>query len=212
VKKTLSDIASFGGIDADTDFLLDDCFEDHEAYISAKDGKRFLIIGRKGSGKTAIYRKLLRTHEPQLFSFGHTFRDYPWHHHDRQRKIGAPEHECYAHSWKYLILITLSKILLNQDQTQPWDDYSQSALSSIEAFVIDTYGTRDPDVSQVFQPTTKLKLNASIGFKLGVVEAKAAPTVVPMEQLPTVVQEVNANLLDKIIRSLNPNNEPRAAA
>jgi hypothetical protein len=142
-----------------------------------------------------------------FFSFGHTFRDYPWHHHDKQRKVGAPEHECYAHSWKYLILITLAKVLLNHDNSQPWDDYSQSALSSIETFVLDTYGSRDPDVSQVFQPSTKLKLNASIGFKLGVVEAKAAPTEVPMEYLPTVVQEVNANLLEKIVRSLNPQNQ-----
>lgn len=205
--KDLDEIASFGGIDADADFLLDQCFEDHEAYISAKKGERFLIIGRKGSGKTAIYRKLLRTRESNLFSFGHTFRDYPWHHHDKQRKVGAPEHECFAHSWKYLILITLSKILLNQDSKQPWDEYSQSALSSIETFVIDAYGTRDPDVSQVFQPTTKLKLNASIGLKLGPLDAKVAPTVVPMELLPTVVQEVNANLLEKIVRSLNPENQ-----
>jgi hypothetical protein len=31
--KSLLDIESFGGIDADTDFLLDECFEDHEAYL-----------------------------------------------------------------------------------------------------------------------------------------------------------------------------------
>jgi hypothetical protein len=205
--KSLAEIKSFGGIDADTDFLLDECFEDHEAYVSAKSGAKYLIIGRKGSGKTAIYRKLLRTHEANLFSFGHTFRDYPWHHHDKQRKIGAPDHECFAHSWKYLILITLAKILLNQDSRQPWDEYSLSALSSLETFVIDAYGSRDPDVSQVFQPTTKLKLNPSIGFKVGPIEAKAAPTIVPMESLPTVVQEVNANLLEKIVRSLHLENE-----
>jgi hypothetical protein len=204
---SILDIQSFGGIDADTDFLLDECFVDHEAYLSAVARNKFLIIGRKGSGKTAIYRRILRSHQHDIFSFGHTFRDYPWHHHDKQKRIGVPEHECFAHSWKYLILITLSKIVLNQDASQPWDELSTECLSALEVFVIDTYGSRDPDISQVFQPSTQIKLSPTLGWKLGPIEARLAPQLVPMENLPTIVQEVNANLLDKVIRSLNPANQ-----
>jgi len=200
----LAELSSFGGIDADSDPLLDDCFEDHEAYISARDADRFLIIGRKGSGKTAIFRKILRTKEPDVFPYGHTFRDYPWHHHDKQKRVGVPEHECFAHSWKYLCLITLAKMLLNHDNSQPWDEFSLNSLAALETFVIDTYGSKDPDVSQVFQPATKLKLNAKLGLKLPAIEASVSPQVVAMNDLPSVVQEVNGNLLDKVVRSLNP--------
>ena len=56
--RELYQVESFGAVDADADELLDTCFEDHEAYLEAKSHKRFLVIGRKGSGKTAIYRKL----------------------------------------------------------------------------------------------------------------------------------------------------------
>ena len=55
----LIDVESFGGIDADTDTLLEQCFEDHEAYQETKNHKCFLVLGRKGSGKTAIFRKFV---------------------------------------------------------------------------------------------------------------------------------------------------------
>jgi len=59
--KPLSDVASFGAIDADFDDLLDTCFQDHEAYASALAHERFLVVGRKGAGKTAIFKKIIRT-------------------------------------------------------------------------------------------------------------------------------------------------------
>jgi hypothetical protein len=49
--KTLMDVDELGAVDADADNLLEQCFEDHEAYLNAKSHKKFLIIGRKGSGK-----------------------------------------------------------------------------------------------------------------------------------------------------------------
>lgn len=50
--RTLLEIGTFGGTDADTDDLLDQAFQDHEAYTEAIAHRRPLIIGRKGSGKT----------------------------------------------------------------------------------------------------------------------------------------------------------------
>jgi hypothetical protein len=40
--------------DADSDDLLDQAFQDHEAYTQAIAHRRPLVIGRKGSGKTCI--------------------------------------------------------------------------------------------------------------------------------------------------------------
>jgi len=61
--KELREIDNFGGIDADTDSLLDECFENHEAYLKSKAHDRFLVLGRKGSGKTAIFRKFISTRD-----------------------------------------------------------------------------------------------------------------------------------------------------
>lgn len=81
--KSLAIVQDFGAVDADNDPLLFDSFEDHEAYQSARRRTHFLIVGRKGSGKTAIFKKLLEIKDPAYFCFGHTFSDYPWQYHDK---------------------------------------------------------------------------------------------------------------------------------
>ena len=118
--KDLSIVEEFGAVDADADTLLEQCFEDHDAYLDARSHRKFLILGRKGSGKTAIYRKLLRDRSSDQFSFGHDFTDYPWYLHDHQRISGVPDEQRYTQSWRYLISLTVAKILLNQDQSQPF--------------------------------------------------------------------------------------------
>ncbi len=197
-------VESFGGIDADTDQLLDECFEDHEAFRSIKRHEKYLILGRKGSGKTAIFRKLIRIHDPSIFSFGHTFSDYPWHYHSKQKNTGVPVEQCFLHSWEYLIYLTICKILLNMDHSQPYSDSAQEQISTLEAFVVDTYGSRDPDISQIFSPQRSLKLKPTLGFNWNFAKAEIKPESVPMDYLPVVVQEVNKRLLTAIMRSANP--------
>lgn len=205
--KNLLTVETFGAIDADNDAILFDCFEDHEAYNQLLDFKKFLIIGRKGSGKTAIFKKMLIKKGPNYFSFGHTFSDYPWHHHDRQARIGIPDYDKYTHSWKYLILLTLSKIILNQDHSIPYDEDSMQAMLKIEKFVIDTYGTRDPDITQIFTPSKQLKLRPTFNLDWKILRVGVSPENVPMEELPTIIQEVNVNLLKYALSCLNPENE-----
>ncbi len=203
---TLLDIRNFGGIDADRDALLDECFEDHESFEAVKNFESFLVVGRKGSGKTAIFRKIIKDRKPDVFSFGHTFTDYPWHHHNLQMMEGVPKEECFVQSWKYLIFITISKILLNFDNSQPWDVNHIDALSSIESFILDTYGSKDPDLTNLFSPTRTIRIKPSLGFSAFGFSAGAEIESVSMAHLPKIVKEVNDNLEEKIIQSLNPEN------
>jgi hypothetical protein len=196
-------VTNFGGIAADVDELLRECFQDHPAYVAARNGAKFLVIGRKGSGKTAIYQKLILEKKPDYFSFGHTFDDYPWPHHDLQAQVGVPEERRYVHSWKYLILMTLSKILLNQDQSQPWNEGSQEAMGQLESFVVDSYGSRDPDITQLFSPEKELRFKGSLSahfVTLGVERLR-------VRELPVHVQEVNQYMQRNVMASLNPAHE-----
>ena len=104
--------------------MLRECFEDHPAYTAALRHERYIVIGRKGSGKAAIFRKILSETHFDSFSYGHTFNDYPWAHHDLQAQYGVPEELRYRNSWKYLLLVSVAKILLNQDQSLPWSEPS----------------------------------------------------------------------------------------
>src|SRR2546423_2602445 len=202
--KSLVSVDQFGAIDADNDALLFSCFEDHEAYLDLLSQKKFLVIGRKGSGKTAIFKRMLTIHQPDFFCFGHTFSDYPWHHHDLQARIGIPDFDKFTHSWKYLILMTASKIILNHDQSLPIDAQSMDYMMRIEQFVVDSYGTRDPDVTQIFTPTKHLKIKPNFQVDLKVLKAGVSPEQVPMSELPKIVQELNNNLIAHVMTCLNP--------
>ncbi len=202
--KSLMSIENFGAIDADNDDLLLECFEDHEAFIDLLNFKKNLVIGKKGAGKTAIFKEMLVRKAPDYFCFGHTFSDYPWHYHDKQARIGIPDFDKYTHSWKYLILLTASKIILNQDQSLPHDDVSMEHMIKIEKFIVDTYGSRDPDITQIFTPSKRLRLKPNFEIDWKVLKAGVSPELVPMEELPTVIQEVNDNLINYVLTCLNP--------
>lgn len=200
VRVSLEKIENFGGIDADGDALLRACFADHECYVSARDMQKFLVLGRKGSGKTAIYKKLILTKHADVFSFGYSFDDYPWHHHDLQAEVGVPEERRYIHSWKYLILMGLSKILLNYDQSQPWSDEAWNSVGALENFVVDSYGSRDPDYSQLFSPEKELRLKGGLNLKVAQIQAER----VAIEDLPVHIQAVNRAVQEHVMEALNP--------
>jgi hypothetical protein len=196
----LSSVRDFGAIDADADELLSSCFQDHEAFQRARSNQSFLVLGRKGSGKTAIYQRLLSLGDARTFSDGHSFDDYPWHHHDLQAEIGVPPERRYAHSWRFLILMAISKILLNKDTTQPWSASAKDSLHAIRDFVVDSYGSPNPDVGSLFLPDRELHLKASLKLPIGGVQAER----IRLRDLPRHVQEVNRAILEHVLAALNP--------
>lgn len=204
--KPLFSAPNFGGTDADNDDILLQAFEDHEAFLDIINLRRHMIIGKKGSGKTAIFKKIITTKRPEYFSYGHTFADYPWNYHREQARIGIPDFDKYTHSWKYLILLSIAKIVLNNDQSLPFDDTMEDLLK-VESFVVDTYGSRDPDLSQIFSPTKKLKLRPYFEIDWKMLKAGVSPESVPISDLPLIVQEVNAAILHALIRCLNPHHK-----
>ncbi|MEX2274886.1 MAG: hypothetical protein WEA10_04895 [Actinomycetota bacterium] len=199
----LNAVENFGAIDADADQLLRECFQDHKAYLEAVGLQRLLILGRKGSGKTAIFKKLIQERDPSLLAYGHSFDDYPWAHHDLQAETGVPEERRYVHSWKYLILIGLAKLLLNVDQSQPWDPQMLDSLAALEDFVVDSYGSRDPDLRQLFSPEKELRFKGALRLPY----LEVAGERVRVRDLPIHVQDVNRAVEKHVMWCLNPENK-----
>jgi hypothetical protein len=199
----VADAQRFGGIDADADSLLEPCFRNHPAYLDALEHRRFLIVGRKGSGKTAIYKKLITRKSPDHLAFGHSFDDYPWQHHDLQAQSGVPEERRYIHSWMYLIEVSLARLLLSSDQSQPWHADARDDLNDLEHFIVDSYGRRDPDLRQIFNPERKLRFRGG-KWKGPAVEINGE--YVALTDLPKHIQEVNQAMSQAAINCLNPDN------
>jgi hypothetical protein len=95
---TLEQIESFGGVAAENDDLLADFFIRTTAYLRTTayrrivEQQRFIVVGRKGTGKTAIYRQLQQAgQEPDSCSVGLEFLNYPWGaHQEVANTLAAP--------------------------------------------------------------------------------------------------------------------------
>ena len=44
-------------------------------------------------------------------------------------------------------------------------------MHKIEMFILDTYGSRDPDITQIFSPTVKLKFSSQLGIDWKILKA-----------------------------------------
>src|SRR5205085_8376961 len=103
-------------------------------------------------------------------------------------------------SWKYLTPISLAKLVLNCDQSQPWSDEATDSLAALEDFVIDSYGSRDPDIRQLFSPEKELRFKGAL--RLPFLEMTGER--VRVRELPLHVQDVNRAMQEHVLRTLNP--------
>jgi len=194
----LKEVQTFGGIDASADRILLAAFEDHAAYKNALELTRPIIIGRKGSGKSAIFKKITADTRPNIHALGFTFSDYPWEHHLKQKQSEVPVEECYRESWKYFIALMLCTLILRNRNAVPSNAESQDALLDIERFVQDSYGSTNPSLTSIFTPGQKIQLSGRLNFWAVSGEAKT----IPVEHLPRFYSEVNRNVIDALIKCM----------
>jgi len=80
-------------------------------------------------------------------------------------------------------------------------------MSRIEKFVLDSYGTRDPDVTQLFSPSKRLKLRPYFELDWKLLKAGIKPESLPVTELPVIVADLNSNLSRSVMETLNPEHE-----
>ncbi len=164
----LRKLASFGDVAAEDDSVLR-YFLSTNAVERIQQDKAFLVLGRKGSGKTAIVRFF--TESPQQgFSRPLNLRGYPWNVHASRVDCGASDAEAYVASWRYLISVEMASLALKH---APASNHAQA--KSIRKFFADNYGEVEPGLRDILRPP-KLKLGklsfmpAIMGNQLGGVD------------------------------------------
>ncbi|WP_141563156.1 P-loop ATPase, Sll1717 family, partial [Teichococcus rhizosphaerae] len=164
---------SFGDVAAEDDAVLE-YFLSTNAVEKIRTNKAFLVLGRKGTGKTAIVRHF--SEQPSgVLSQSLNLRGYPWSVHANRIDYGASDIEAYVSSWKYLIAVELATLVMADKRT-----LQSKNKSALENFLKDNYGGTHPKISEILMPSslrlTKFSLQPSImGNQLGGIDLERGP-------------------------------------
>lgn len=122
------DWISFGKVSAERDDLLSRYFFDNGVLRSViQSPSSFLVLGRKGAGKTAVFRYLTENFshfiQPTDVLVPLSFEDYNWNIHALLTNEAKAESLLYKQSWRFVILVECVKAYANafeaRDETLP---------------------------------------------------------------------------------------------
>lgn len=203
VPETLDQIKKFGSIDAESESQLAEFFLRTDAYGRIDDQDHIIVVGRKGTGKTAIYKALLQRADEfsDVFAAGLQFRDYPWGTHQEIKDTSAAPVERYSASWRFLILVELAKLVLTSVDHRPPPGGDAAAASQVLAdFITTNWGELDFKFRDIFRKRQySFKFEPKVmGNQLGSVDINQ----VPRDRLAGFLSEANSWLEECLARLL----------
>ncbi len=130
----------FGSDDAELDEkrgFLDKVFLKTSIYHRIKGSNRELVIGRKGSGKSAICLMLQKVFKDEGFNVIFLSPESLSKHKIEQLLASSISNdEAYIHIWRYVILIAIGKDILNNIENLQDVDYDKKNIKEIYKFLI----------------------------------------------------------------------------
>jgi hypothetical protein len=110
------DWINFGKVSAERDDLLSNYFYDNGVLKNVVDSpSSFLVLGRKGAGKTAVFKYLKENKDafiaPNNILIPLSFEDYNWNIHSLLINPEKAESLSYKQSWKFVIIIESIKAI-----------------------------------------------------------------------------------------------------
>ena len=85
----LGEIVTFGDVSAEDDNSILSYFLKTDAVDSIESGDSYAVIGRKGSGKTAL-TKYFAQPKREYVTTAPSLRDYPWNLHAKRKILELP--------------------------------------------------------------------------------------------------------------------------
>ena len=139
-------------VSAETDEELGEYFFTVPEINQLINSKSWLVLGRKGIGKTAIFKHLEAAEKNDLKGYSVislNFKDYPWPIHKLYKESLSGELSAYQKSWKYLFFVkALSKLIEQQgvDKKKLSND-----LKWAKNYIEKIYGRPDPTILEVLR-------------------------------------------------------------
>jgi hypothetical protein len=148
----LDRINSFGAIDAENDQNLLDYFYETPVLGKLFSYEKAIVIGRKGTGKTALYRYIETSMQDQATAL--VFRDYPWDAHDRFKNESVSESESYLNAWVFFFYIEIFKKLVSLERRFT-TRAGRKAIKQLKKWLKKNWGRIDFDHREVMLPKAK---------------------------------------------------------
>lgn len=128
-------------------------------------GERWMIIGRKGTGKTALFEYLKQAKSSEIDGYATialNFKDYPWPIQKLYREAMESEISSYQRSWRYVIIIkALAKLI------EIRGDNLNKELTGAKKLIASLYGSPTPGLIEI----VKSKALGLKSFSLPEIEA-----------------------------------------
>ncbi|WP_417521898.1 P-loop ATPase, Sll1717 family [Marinobacter sp.] len=146
-------------VSAETDTELQSYFFQLPEVRQITGSRSWLVLGRKGMGKTAIYEHLKVSPSHSLDGFETicvNFRDYPWPAHQLYKDSLAGELSAYQKSWRYLFFVkAISKLVEIKEQNS---EKLSKELKWAKEYIEKIYGNPDPSLTEViFSKIARIK-------------------------------------------------------
>ena len=113
------------------------------------NGGRWMVIGRKGTGKTALYEYLRQASPADLAGYrtiALSFKDYPWPIQRLYREAMESEISSYQRSWKYLIIV---RCLAGLIETAEKKSKLPAELAEAKAVLQKFFGSPNPGLLEI---------------------------------------------------------------
>lgn len=149
----------FGDIDGLYDPNLANYFVDNNYWESIINERKYFIIGRKGTGKSALYNWINNKQgDKGVLISNLSFKDFPFEKLLSLSDDNFSKPNQYQSIWRNIILSEISKLLI-KDQNNIVDD----EFREIKDFVLHVFGT---DLSDLHKKVTKNASKSNIGLSL----------------------------------------------
>jgi len=152
-------------------------------------GKRAYVIGRKGTGKTAISEYVCRRHDFETFTEKLTFKNFPFHELYGLRNESYNSPNQYITVWKYLIYSFICRMMARNENIET------SIRNKLEKIF-----DKEPitSLSRVFSKWTSGEfgvhiLGSGLTVKLG---SQPASTAMPLSERVDLLEEIILKYID----------------
>lgn len=137
-------------VSAETDLDLQSYFFKLPAIKDIIESRAWLVLGRKGTGKTAIYEHIKNSDKNMLNGYNSiclNFSDYPWPAHQLYKDSMAGELSAYQKSWMYLFYIKATSKLIEIKEAKR--EALNKELKWAKKYITTIFGNPDPSMTEV---------------------------------------------------------------